>query len=80
MADDMVVAIKQTVTVQPGGVIEVRSPDLQEGTAAEVIILIQGPTPARRPLASFIGSGRGLFKDADEVDSYVRGLRDEWDR
>lgn len=37
----MVAAIKQHVTVQPGGVIEIRSPELKAGTAAEVIVLVE---------------------------------------
>jgi len=36
----MVAAIRQQVTVQPGGVIEVRSPELTLGARAEVIILL----------------------------------------
>ncbi len=76
----MVAAIKQTVTVQPGGVIEVRSIDLKEGTTAEVIVLVESLDPSeRRTLTSFIGSAKGSFKSRAEVDAYVRGLRYEWD-
>jgi hypothetical protein len=82
----MVAAIKQTVTVQAGGLVEVRSPSLPEGARAEVIVLLEDeatappPEPAR-PLnwGDFVGSGRGRFASAEEADAYVRGLRDEWD-
>lgn len=37
----MVRAIKQTVTVQPGGRVEVTSEQLSPGTEAEVIILVE---------------------------------------
>jgi hypothetical protein len=37
----MTAAIRQTVTVGPGGRIEVRSPDLTEGSRAEVIVLVE---------------------------------------
>jgi hypothetical protein len=37
----VVTAIKRQVTIQPGGVIEVRSPDLPAGARAEVIILLE---------------------------------------
>jgi hypothetical protein len=37
----MVVAIRQEVTVQPGGVIEVRSPELTPGARAEVIVRLE---------------------------------------
>ncbi len=39
----MVAAIRQTVTVQSGGKVEVRSPKLLEGAKAEVIVLIEEP-------------------------------------
>jgi hypothetical protein len=43
----MVAAIRQQVTVQPGGVIEIRSPELEPGVRAEVIVLIGArPAPA----------------------------------
>lgn len=46
-------AIRQTVTVQAGGVVHFASPELQEGTEAEVIVLMSSsPEPARR-LAAF---------------------------
>jgi hypothetical protein len=81
----VVAAIKERVTVQPGGVIEIRSPELTPGTSAEVIVLVEASAPTgAQPLAptwaSFIGSGRGGFKSVAEVDAYIRGLRDEWDR
>ena len=80
----MVAAIKQHVTIQPGGVIEIRSPELTPGTSAEVIVLVE-EQPATHPAsqrtwASFIGSGRGQFKSVEEIDAYIRELRDEWDR
>ena len=78
----MVAAIRQQVTVQPGGVVEVRSPELTPGARAEVIVLVEGD-PALRPqrsLESFIGAGQGQFRSVEEVDSYIRELRDEWER
>jgi hypothetical protein len=76
----MVAAIKQQVTVQPGGVIEIRSPELKPGTSAEVIVLVEDQPSSQRTWASFIGSGRGQFKSVEEIDAYIRELRDEWDR
>ncbi len=43
-----VTAIKQTVTIQPGGRIEVVSDELPEGRQAEVIILVDQFRPALR--------------------------------
>jgi hypothetical protein len=81
----VVTAIKQQVIVQPGGVIEIRSPELTPGASAEVIVLVgdngpAGPQPPPSTWAAFMGSGRGRFKSVEEIDAYVRGLRDEWDR
>ena len=35
--------------------------------------------PPRLPLTSMIGAAKGLFKTPEEVDAYIRALRDEWD-
>lgn len=79
--DGMVAAIRQQVTVQPGGLVEVRSPELKPGTSAEVIVLVaEGEAPPPTTWMSFFGSGRGLFSSVEEIDAYIRELRDEWDR
>lgn len=53
-------AIKKTVTVQPGGVVHFASPDLREGSEAEVIVLLpSSPEPARR-LAAFQALSQSL--------------------
>jgi hypothetical protein len=36
--------IRQTVTVQPGGLVEIRSPELREGDQAEVTVVVNRPT------------------------------------
>ena len=36
-------ALRQTLVVQPGGVLEIRSPDLPVGATAEVIVLLNLP-------------------------------------
>jgi hypothetical protein len=82
----MVAAIKQTVTVGPGGVVQVTSPELQPGTRAEVIVLVQSvdqksePSADEAPLTSFIGSGKGSFSSIEEADAFIRNERDAWDR
>jgi hypothetical protein len=46
----MVAAIRQQVTVQADGLIEVRSPELRAGARAEVIVLVEQPAaPVRSP-------------------------------
>ena len=46
----MVAAIRQTVKVEHDGRIEIRSPQLQTGATAEVIVLLES-RQARSPLA-----------------------------
>lgn len=81
----MVAAIKQTVVVQPGGLVQVQSPRLHEGDRAEVIVLVEeqsasgaGSAPVSK-WSDFIGSAGGQFKTIEEVDAYIRELRDEWE-
>lgn len=38
--------IRQTVTVRPGGVVEIRSPELREGDQAEVTVVVNRPPNA----------------------------------
>lgn len=37
-------AIKQIVRIKPGGVVELRAPELPEGARAEVIVLVESAT------------------------------------
>ncbi|MCX7015209.1 MAG: hypothetical protein NTW86_22085 [Candidatus Sumerlaeota bacterium] len=75
-------AIRETVTVEPDGVLRVRSPELPCGASVEVIVLVpegvanpeSAPTE-KRSLRSLFGSGRGCFKSVEEVDEYLRNLR-----
>ncbi len=88
----MMNAIRQWVTVQAGGRIEFVSPELRPGSHAEVIVLPDAvsnnpappsePTPDEiaLPLAGFIGSGKGCFTGAAEVDAFIRNERDAWER
>jgi hypothetical protein len=70
-------AIKQTVTIQPGGRIEVVSGELPEGREAEVIILVDEARPRRR-FTDFIGTGQGLYADIQAADRAIREERDAW--
>jgi hypothetical protein len=82
----MVAALKQTVTIGPGGTVQVSSPELPAGARAEVIVLVQSEalatgveTPAPT-LSSLIGVGKGGFRTVEEVDRFIRSERDQWDR
>ena len=75
----MIQAIKERVTVQAGGKIEITHPELLAGTEAEVLIMIEQPLTEPLPLASFVGKGKGCFTSAEEVDAFIRAERDAWE-
>ena len=76
----MVRAIKENVIIRPGGLIEIRRPDLPEGAAAEVIVMVEDRPEKLPRLTSFIGKAKGCFRSAAEVDAFIRAERDAWDR
>jgi hypothetical protein len=79
----MQTALRVKTTVLPGGKIEINTTELAPGESVEVIILMPEPASDMRRSAVDIlaeAPGRRLFNTADEVDSYLRTERDEWDR
>ena len=76
----MVRAIKENVIIRPGGLIEIRRPDLPEGAAAEVIVMIEAPESEPPPLTSLFGKAKGVFSTGEEADAFIRAERDAWDR
>ena len=82
----MVQAIKEWVTIKAGGLIELRRPQLPEGALAEVIVILENDAPLatlgseESKLSDFFGVCRGMFRSKEEVDEYIRELREEWDR
>jgi hypothetical protein len=79
----MKMPIHATARVQPGHKIEVTDPELDEGESVEVYVLPSGvvPTNGRSALEIIESLGQHrLFSSPNEVDRYVRGERDAWDR
>ncbi len=74
----MVTALKQTVRVQQGGKIEIYSPELLEGSRAEVIVLVE-PIKRTVPRAGLIGKAKGIFDTVKSVDDYLREERNSWE-
>lgn len=76
--------IKEYVRVGAGGRIVLERPEIPAGTEAEVMIMVEErPEPRRSedlpPLASFLGTGKGCFSSAAEIDAFLRAERDAWD-
>lgn len=76
----MLQAIRERVTIKPGGLLQVRRPDLPSGVEADVIIMIEQPGHASECLASFVGKGKGCFKSVEDVDAFIRNERDSWSK
>ena len=79
----MQTALRLTGTVQPGGRVEVSSPQLPPGKAVDVIVLFpREAEETRRSVMDVLAEapGRLAFGTAEEVEAYVREERDAWDR
>ncbi|MCX6644809.1 MAG: hypothetical protein NTY09_00395 [bacterium] len=76
----MVHALRKKVTVKPGGIVELRSRELVPGSIVEVIVIQEKQSPKGIDLTRLIGVGRGIFSTVEEVDEFIQGERDSWDR
>ena len=75
----MVRAIREIVIVGPDGKIEVRAPELREGSRAEVIVLIEPErdrTPVS-PLGAFETLQRSVGLTAEAAEEWVRQVAEE---
>lgn len=72
----MVAAIKQRVTVQEEGRIEVRSPQFHPGAVAEVIVLLE-PQPSAPSLTALDQLQRSLELDPAGAQAWVEQVRAE---
>jgi hypothetical protein len=68
----MVAAIRQTVTVLPGGVVHFASPELPEGTEAEIIVLLTAPAAPAQRLAAFQALQRSLALTPATTAEWIR--------
>jgi len=75
----MIQAVRQHVTVQAGGLIEIRVPEFRPGTVAEVIVLESSEQKGKNALTNFIGKGSGCFATPEEADAFMRKERQSWD-
>ena len=72
-------SVKKRTVVKPGGLVEVSAGDLPAGTAVDVLVEPVADPPPPVDLRQIVGSGKGLFSSPEEVDAYIRSLRDEWE-
>ena len=70
----------QKATVQPGGKVEVISPELEVGQTVDVVVLHEF-SARRRSIMEILNSGaeRRLFQRADEVKAYLAEEKASWD-
>ena len=74
-------ALHIRTTVQPGGRVEVASPELEAGQSVDVVVTRSSSTK-RRSVVDILAEAPGhrLFKTAKEVDDYIKKERASWDR
>ena len=74
-------ALHVRTTVQPGGRVEVASPELEAGQTVDVVVTRSSSTE-RRSVVDILAEAPGhrLFKTAKEVDDYIKEERSSWDR
>ena len=65
-------AVRQTVTVQAGGVVHFASPELHEGTEAEVIVLVPAASEPARRLAAFQALQQSLALTPAAAEKWTR--------
>jgi hypothetical protein len=65
--------LRLTATVMPGHRAEVFAPELREGEAVEVILVLPEETKSAHP------SALDIIKSAQEVDNHLQEERDAWD-
>ena len=70
-------AIRQTVTVQPGGVVDFASPELREGTEAEVIVLVAAAPEPQHRLAAFQALQQSLALTPAAAEKWTREVAAE---
>ncbi len=74
-------ALHIRTTVQPGGKVEVASPELEAGQSVDVVVT-RSSSAERRSVVDILAEAPGhrLFKSAKEVDDYIKEERASWDR
>ena len=74
-------ALHIRTTVQPGGKVEIASPELEAGQTVDVVVLHESSVKGRS-IMEILNSGpeRRLFQTAEEVKAYLAQEKASWDR
>lgn len=72
-------ALKQRVTIQPGGVVHLQSSELIPGSEAEVIVILEAPSATPISMASLIGTAAGCYPTPEDADTFLRRERNAWE-
>lgn len=76
----MTLEVRQTVTVQPGGMITLCLAALPVGATVDVTVRFESETNTlQHSLVSFIESAKGNFASPTEVDRFIRQEREAWE-
>jgi len=78
----MAIELRVKTVVLPGGRIEISTPELIPGQQVTVVVMVEDKeTVEPRHVIDILTSlpGHRLFRNAEEVDAYLREERDAWD-
>ena len=68
-------------TVQPGGKLEIVSPELEAGQTVDVVVLHESGVRGRSVMEILNSApGRRLFQTAEDVREYLAEEKASWDR
>lgn len=72
-------AVRKNMNLKEGDMLEVREQDGLLVLIPQALMERRAAKPAN-PLTAMIGAnkGSGLYKSAQEIDEYIRNLRNEW--
>lgn len=82
MEGTMATEVRVETVVLPGGKIEISTPELIPGKRATVVVTMEDKEPVEQQhVIDLITAlpGHRLFRNAEEVDAYLREERDAWE-
>ena len=74
-------ALRMRTIVQPGGKVEIVSPELEAGQSVDIVVLHESNAKGRSIMEILNGGPeRRLFQTAEEVRAYLAQEKASWDR